>query len=93
MSRTLTIYTVLFLLAALGCAQVSLQPGGIQRISAERLRDMLGRSDVIVVDVRSPSDWNGSRSKISGAVWENPYHLSAEINRFPRQKTLVFYCA
>ena len=63
------------------------------RISVAQLKEMLGRNDVIIVDVRDPISWDKSDSKIRGAVRENPEELAAWINKFPKDKTIVFYCS
>jgi hypothetical protein len=63
------------------------------RISVAQLKDMLGRHDVIIVDVRDPISWDKSDSKIRGAVRENPEELTAWVNKYPKDKTIVFYCA
>jgi rhodanese-related sulfurtransferase len=54
---------------------------------------MLGRHDVILVDVRDPISWDKSDSKIRGAVRENPEQLTAWANKYPKDKTLIFYCS
>jgi len=57
------------------------------------LRKVLGNPDVIVVDVRQQKGWNDSDLKIKGAIRENPDHIKEWMKRYPRNKTLVFYCA
>jgi rhodanese-related sulfurtransferase len=65
----------------------------VKRISKESLRKVLGNPDVIVVDVRQQKGWNDSDLKIKGAIRENPDHIKEWMKRYPRNKTLVFYCA
>ena len=38
-------------------------------------------------------EWSGSDKKIQGAVRENPADLASWINKYPKDKTLVFYCS
>jgi rhodanese-related sulfurtransferase len=52
---------------------------------------MLGKPDVVIVDVRTGSDWNASTSKIKGAVREEADKVDSWIEKYPRDKTLVFY--
>ena len=84
---------VVLILVATGCTLASAGSAETERISAEQLQGMLGRSDVIVVDVRSSSDWNKSELKIKGAVREELSAISSRMDTYPRGKTLVFYCA
>ena len=84
---------IILILVISGCALIPAGSAEAERISAKQLQGMLGRSDVIVVDVRANSDWNKSESKITGAVWEDLSAISSWIDKYPRGKTLVFYCA
>ena len=54
---------------------------------------MLGDPNFIVVDVRFGADWTGSDLKIKGAVREDPEAIDSWANKYPKDKTLVFYCA
>jgi predicted sulfurtransferase len=63
----------------------------VPRISKEDLKEMLGKPDVVIVDVRTGSDWNASTSKIKGAVREEADKVDSWIEKYPRDKTLVFY--
>ena len=85
--------TIILILLASGCALTSSGFAENGRISAKQLEGMLGRSDVIVVDVRANSDWNKSELKIKGAVREDLAGISSWIDKYPKGKTLVFYCA
>ncbi len=75
---------------------VSLAAAGAQevpRMTKEELKGMLGDPDVIIIDVRSEAGWNSSDMKIKGAVREDPWDLDTWMAKYPRDKTLVFYCA
>ncbi len=63
------------------------------RVTKEEVRGMLGNPEVIMIDVRSGSDWNASRVKIQGAVREDPQIVSQWMDKYPKEKTLIFYCA
>jgi rhodanese-related sulfurtransferase len=63
------------------------------RITKEELKAKLGNPNFIVVDVRFGADWTGSDLKIKGAVREDPGAVESWANKFPKDKTLVFYCA
>jgi len=61
------------------------------RITKEELKARLGAQDVVVVDARIAHDWKESDSKIKGAVRENPNKVDQWIDKYPKEKTLVFY--
>jgi hypothetical protein len=65
----------------------------VSRITKEELKSILGNPDVIVIDVRSAMDWKDSKEKIKGAVREDPQKASSWVNKYPQDKTLIFYCA
>ncbi|MBT8350940.1 MAG: hypothetical protein KJO26_06880 [Deltaproteobacteria bacterium] len=67
----------------------------IPRMTKEELKAKMGDSDhnILIVDVRSGKDWRGSEFKIKGAVRENPYEVDSWVKKYPKDKTLVFYCA
>ena len=65
----------------------------VPRISKEEVRTMLGNPDVTIVDVRLSGDLGDSDSKIKGAVREDPRDVETWIDKYPKDKTLVFYCA
>jgi hypothetical protein len=92
-SQLLTIgLSLLFFLT--GCLQSVATEPNVPRMAKEELRPMLGNPDVIILDVRTSNDWNKSESKIKGAVREDPkVDVQSWANRYPKEKTLVFYCA
>ena len=65
----------------------------VPRMSKEELKALLGSADLAVVDVRYGKDWTNSDSKIKGAVREEPGNIGSWINKYPKGKILVFYCA
>lgn len=65
----------------------------VPKISKEELKGMLGKPEVILVDVRKGSDWSASPSKIKGAVREDPDKVDSWMNKYSKDRTLVFYCA
>ena len=65
----------------------------VPRITKEELKPMLGNPDMILVDVRTASSWDESDSKIQGAVREDPKKVSSWADKYPKDKTFVFYCS
>ncbi len=66
---------------------------GVPRISKEDLLAMMTKPDVIIIDVRLSGDAAESGSKIKGAVREDPLKVESWMDKYPKDKTLVFYCA
>jgi rhodanese-related sulfurtransferase len=64
-----------------------------KRMSIEELKGMLGNPDLVIVDVRRDGDWTSSKVKIKGAVREDPEKADTWMSKYPKDKTLVFYCA
>jgi rhodanese-related sulfurtransferase len=67
--------------------------GGASKMTQEELREKLGDPDLVVVDVRAESSWRSSKTKIKGAVREDPKGVEAWAHKYPKDKTLVFYCS
>jgi hypothetical protein len=90
-SQLLTIgLSLLFFLT--GCLQNVATESNVPRMTKEELRSMLGNPYVVILDVRASDDWNKSESKIRGAVREDPaVNVKPWANRYPKEKTLVFY--
>ena len=63
------------------------------RIEKEKLKEMLGKPELILIDVRAGADWKASTQKIKGAVREDPDQVDTWMKKYPKDKTLVFYCA
>jgi hypothetical protein len=63
------------------------------RMSKEELKSMLGSNELVVIDVRAGKDWDSSEIKIKGAVREDPKALDLWTARYPKDKTIVLYCA
>ncbi len=63
------------------------------RMTKEDLKEIFGNPDVIIIDVRQGTEWENSELKIKGAIREDPENLDSWISKYPKEKTLVFYCA
>ena len=73
---------------------VSIVPANdVPRMAKEKLKEMLGNPEVIIIDVRANADWTGSNLKIKGAVREDPRKLNTWEDKYPKDKTFVLYCA
>ena len=65
----------------------------VPKMAIDELKAMLGNSDLVTLDVRGPADWAESDLKIKGAVREDPLAVETWAKKYPRDKTLVLYCA
>jgi rhodanese-related sulfurtransferase len=65
----------------------------VKRATIEELKGMLGNPDLVIVDVRRDGDWKSSKVKIKGAVREDQEKVETWMGKYPKDKTLVFYCA
>ena len=63
------------------------------RITKEEVEGMLGKPDVVVIDVRSEKAWDAGEAKIKGAIREVPVEVETWSKKYPKDKTLVLYCA
>jgi len=89
-----TVIAFVVVFALTGCLQ-NLAPGAkVPRMTKEELKPLLGHPDVIVLDVRIPGEWKKTALKIQGAVREDPEkNYKAWASKYPKDKTLVFYCS
>lgn len=67
--------------------------GDVPRMTIEELEGRLGDPDLVIVDVRTGGSWEGRDAKIKGAVREDPAGVQNWIQKYPKDKILVFYCS
>lgn len=65
----------------------------VKTIDKEGLKAMLNSPDLVVVDVRTGSDWSSSEFKIKGAVRVEPSEVASWADAHGKDKTYVLYCA
>ncbi len=63
------------------------------RMTKEEFKPLIGNPDVVLIDVRSMGDWNKETLMIKGAVREDPTNVASWMDKYPKDKTLVFYCS
>jgi hypothetical protein len=83
--------TVAMLLIVLVCGTSSADDAHM--MTKEQLLPLLGKSDVIVIDVRTNYYWDKSDVKIKGAAREEIMKFGSWMNKYPKDKTIVLYCA
>lgn len=60
-------------------------------ISVDQVKQLLNNSDVIIIDVRKYRNWWRSSKKILSAVRENPFKVDQWAQKYPKDKSLIFY--
>ena len=73
-------------------AETAPTPESVQKMTASGLKARLGDPDLVIIDVRTGHDWDESKIKIKGSVREDAYKLGSWINKYPKDKTIVFSC-
>ena len=67
-------------------------PPQADKMTKEELLPLLGKPDVTIIDLRFGRDWYDSDIKIKGATREDPMKPGQWIDKYPKEKMLVFYC-
>ncbi len=84
----------LILLAALPLlaqAQCLAAAPGVQYVSPDTLKGMLGDPNLILIDVRHPHEWARSQRMIKGAIRFSPDRADTWGPLLPRDKHIVLY--
>ena len=63
----------------------------VPRISVEQTKQILDHPEVVIIDVRTAKTWWKSRTKILNAVREDLGSLKQWAQKYPKDKTLIFY--
>ena len=94
MKQLWTIVVLLVAFALAGCLRNVAPETKVPKMTKEELKPLLGNPDVVILDVRIPGEWNRSTLKIQGAVREDPEkNYKTWASKYPKDKTLVFYCS
>ena len=84
----------LLALGSYGCAaSTKVAAGDVPRMQVDELNARLGDPVLVVIDVRAAGDWEGSSTKIKGAIREASKSVSDWAPNHPKDKTIVLYCA
>ena len=92
MKKRLCLATLLFFFMVVGCTMFE-KSWDAPRMASDKLKAMLGSPDLLIIDVRYGQDWTESDLKIKGAIREDPKAFDSWASKYPKDKTLVFYCA
>lgn len=91
--RGLMVLAVAFGLVGSSLPSTAVKAAEVSRITKEELRARLGDPDLVILDVRRATDWSTGDVKIQGAVRADPGDVAAWADKYPKEKTLVLYCA
>lgn len=91
-SRFAAVCVMVFLVIGL-LAVFPAQAVNAPRVSVEKLNAMLDDPDLVVIDVRRAKDLKADSAMIKGAVLGDPTEFSKWKDLYPKDKTLVLYCA
>lgn len=76
-------------------------PAGVQNVTVEEAKKMIGKEDVFILDVRTPSEFNSSHIEgatlipVANAFGSNLSQdnlLEARVDEVPRNKKILVYC-
>jgi 3-mercaptopyruvate sulfurtransferase SseA len=73
--------------------QLAAATSPVPTMTKEALKAALDNPNVVIVDVRLGKDWKASESKIKGAIRVDADLVPSLADQYPKDKTLVFYCA
>jgi rhodanese-related sulfurtransferase len=86
-----TLWFLLFFIVMF-CASIA-GAAGFTLVTKDQLKDELTKPDVTVIDVRIPGEWDSAQMKIQGARRESPAEVPQWVAKYPKDKTIVLYCA
>ena len=65
----------------------------VPMMTKEELKAQLDNPDIMILDVREGRDWKSSEFKIKGASRADPNEFEKWAETYPKDKTLILYCA
>lgn len=86
-------YPLLACIIVIFAASLAWGAEGFTFITKDQLKQEISKPGVTVIDVRTDRDWNSSRWKIQGAQRQDPAEANGWMDEYPKDKTIVLYCA
>jgi len=77
----------------LALSVTALQAAEAPRMEKEKAKELLEARKIVLIDVRAASDWDPADKKIKGAIREDPTQVDKWAAKYPKDKTLLLYCA
>lgn len=65
----------------------------VNKMTKEQLKDIMDNDTVSILDARKGRDWSSSEFKIKGAHRVDPKKFDISSAIYPKDNTLVLYCA
>jgi hypothetical protein len=65
----------------------------VPEISVDQVKQMIGRPETVIIDVRRYRSWWRSSWKIATAVREDPSTVDKWAQKYTKDTTLIFYCS
>ncbi|PLY11593.1 MAG: hypothetical protein C0624_01825 [Desulfuromonas sp.] len=65
----------------------------VPRMTTDELKDRLGEENLVVLDVRTPADFDRATQKIVGAERVDPTDAVNWATNYAKDQTLVLYCS
>ncbi len=87
----LSLVPALILVALAGYSAPPTSVEQVPRLTKEQVKDMLGRADVVIVDIRYIKQFEESDRKLPGAVFVQPDGFDEFVKSHPKDKTYVLY--
>jgi len=88
----LSLATALILVALTGYTAPPSSVEQVPRLTKEQVKDMLGKPDVVIVDIRYIKQYEQSDKKLPGAVFVQPEDFDEFVkNHSQKDKTYVLY--
>lgn len=75
------------------CASLPAWADGIPTMGKEELLARLDSPTLVLLDVRTGRDWSSSEFKIPGAIRAPASEIATWSKRYPKDQSLVLYCA
>ncbi len=63
------------------------------QIGKDELKELLGNPGIYIIDIRSSEEWDHFPYKIPGAVHESIEELHTWVDKYPKDGTIIVYCA
>jgi hypothetical protein len=83
--------TALILVALTGYSAPPTTVEQVPRLTKEQVKDILGKPDVVIVDIRFIKQYEQSDRKLPGAVFVQPEDFDQFAKDHPKDKTYVLY--
>jgi rhodanese-related sulfurtransferase len=92
MKKWVSLVAVGIFIVLIGCTKIQ-SAQDVPRVSKDQLKANLGSPGLVLIDVRTESDWKKSNEKITGAVRMDPETVDAWAATLPKEKEIILYCA